>query len=230
MNEQVFQINENTWCIHEGMVRCFLLAGREKALLVDTGMNIRGICAVAEELAGLPVELVNTHADPDHVGANSEFEWMYMSPAEEGNYRTFGGGTGRIVPVGEGDAIDLGGRQITVIDLPGHTPGSIGLLDGAARVLIAGDMVQTGSIVMLGRRDMHQYIASLKRLEGEWMDRFDTVWGAHGTFPLPASIVPELRESAEHVLAGDAERKECSFFGHTAVRYAWGAGSFLRDE
>ena len=228
MEYELMQLNTDTWCFFDGVARSYLLAGKEKALLVDTGMKIRGIREKAEELAGKPVELINTHADPDHIGANREFDRYYMHPAEEGRPGTL---YGERVPVTEGSVIDLGGRRITVVELPGHTPGSIGLLDEDARVLISGDTVQTGAIVMLGPdRSIDRLAESLKKLEEHWMDRFDTVWAAHGAFPLPASVIPELRESADHVLAGDAKRERAEFFQHEVIRCSWGCGNFLVEE
>ena len=50
-----------------------------------------------------------------------------MHPLEEPVYRAKGG-AGEIVPVREGDVIDLGGRPLRIFDLPGHTPGSIAIL------------------------------------------------------------------------------------------------------
>jgi glyoxylase-like metal-dependent hydrolase (beta-lactamase superfamily II) len=41
--------------------------------------------------------------------------------------------------VEEGDVIDLGDRTLTVLHLPGHTPGEIGLWEEATRTLFAGD-------------------------------------------------------------------------------------------
>ena len=228
MDYEVTQLNETTWCIFDGVARCFLLAGEEKALLVDTGMKLTGIRAKAEELSGKAVELINTHADPDHTGANGEFERYYMHPAEQPRSGSL---PGERVPVTEGDVIELGGRTVTVVELPGHTPGSIGLLDADARVLISGDTVQTGSIVMLGpERSIEKLSESLQKLEEHWMDRFDTVWAAHGAFPLPASVIPALRESAAHVLAGDAKRERAEFFHHEVIRCSWGCGTFLVEE
>ena len=229
MEENVIQINQDTWRIENGMVRMFLLAGKEKALLVDTGMTFRGVKALAEQLTGLPVELINTHGDPDHVGANDEFERAYVHPAEEPNYRR-SRVKNEIVPVQEGDVLELGGRPVEVIHLPGHTPGSIGLLDVNARVLISGDSVQTGGIVMLGAgRSIAQLAGSLEKLADTWGGRFDAVWASHGSFPLPASFLPELRESAERVLAGEGELSPAEFFGHPVQRLRCGCGTFIVD-
>ncbi len=104
---------------------------------------------MAEELTELPLILINTHADPDHISGNGAFEEFYMSPDEEDNYRE-NGGKGTIIPVKEGDVIDLGDRQLRIIDIPGHTPGSIAILDEKYRVLISGDSVEDGNVFMFG--------------------------------------------------------------------------------
>lgn len=41
----------------------------------------------------------------------------------------------------DGDTIDLGNQSLTVLHLPGHTPGSIALHDQANRTLFTGDVV-----------------------------------------------------------------------------------------
>ena len=67
---------------------------------------------------------------------------------------------GRVLPAFEGDIIDLGERKLEVIHVPGHTPGSITLLDREERCLIGGDPVQIdGEIYMFGlHRDMEAYV------------------------------------------------------------------------
>lgn len=63
MNCEIIPINESTWRIEDGGVRLFLLAGSEKALLIDSGMNLHTAREVAAELTSLPLSLLNTHAD-----------------------------------------------------------------------------------------------------------------------------------------------------------------------
>ena len=52
MNEeyQIIPIDAETWRIEDGMVRCYLLAGTERALLVDTGMTLKNAREIAEGL------------------------------------------------------------------------------------------------------------------------------------------------------------------------------------
>jgi hypothetical protein len=44
----IIQINETTWRIEDNGVRFFLLAGTEKALLIDSGMNTPDARQIAE--------------------------------------------------------------------------------------------------------------------------------------------------------------------------------------
>ncbi len=87
MDTEIIKINENSWRIEDSGVRFFLLTGTDRALLVDTGRNIDNAREIAESLTTLPVMLVNTHADGDHVAGNGKFDAFYMHPDEEPNYR-----------------------------------------------------------------------------------------------------------------------------------------------
>lgn len=69
MSAEIIRVNHNTWRIEDGGVRFFLLAGTEKALLVDSGMMVNDARDIAEKLTDLPVSLLNTHADRIILGA-----------------------------------------------------------------------------------------------------------------------------------------------------------------
>ena len=84
---EVIKINENTYRVEDGGVRFYIFCGTEKAALIDSGMNTPDARQIAEGVTKLPLILINTHADRDHVSGNDAFESFYMSPAEEGNYR-----------------------------------------------------------------------------------------------------------------------------------------------
>ena len=114
MNCEIIQMRENTWRIEDGGVRFFLLAGTERALLIDSGMNVDDVRGIAAGLTDLPLSLLNTHADRDHIGSNEQFEAFYMHPAEEPVYRR-SGKPGTILPVADGDVLDLGGRALRIM-------------------------------------------------------------------------------------------------------------------
>ena len=66
---------------------------------------------------------------------------------------------------GEGDVIDLGDRAFRVLHLPGHTPGSIGLLDAADGVLFSGDVVYDDDpLDELSGSSIADYRATMARL------------------------------------------------------------------
>ena len=226
----VHSIDENTWCFDEGGVRFFLLAGKERALLIDSGMQTRNAKELAEELTDLPISLLNTHADPDHIGSNHEFDSFYMSLAECSNYYHGVGRGGKVIPVWDGEALDLGDRPLRIIALPGHTPGSIGVLDEKNRRIFTGDPIQDGRIFMFGpQRDMHAYIHSLSRLE-RYTDLFDEIFPSHGTCPVKPALISQLKQAAEQILEGKAEGQREEMFGRPIVAYDMGGATFLCDS
>ena len=226
---EVFKINETTWRIEDNGVRFFLLCGEEKAALVDTGMNAPDARVIAEGLTNLPLILINTHADPDHISGNESFDEFYMSVAEEENYREHGG-KGSLLPVKEGDVIELGNRPLRIIDIPGHTPGSIAILDEKNRVLISGDTVQDGNIFMFGKfRNLDVYIESLKHL-GEFSGQYDEIYPMHGTFPVGEELIGKLLEGAQEIKDGKAIGKAVDIFGNQVTLYIFPYAGFLYNE
>jgi glyoxylase-like metal-dependent hydrolase (beta-lactamase superfamily II) len=223
---EIIAVNDRTWRVEDGMVRFFLLCGDEKAALVDTGMNVPEARSIAEGLTDLPLMLINTHADRDHISGNGAFDEVWMSPDEEANYRE-GGGKGTIVPVRTGDVIDLGGRPLRIIDIPGHTPGSIAILDEKYRVLISGDTIQDGNIFMFGKyRNIENYIESLKNLAG-WDGAYDEIYPMHGTFPVKPDLIGKLLEGAEQIVSGKAQGQAVDMWGTQVCLYKFPYAGFL---
>jgi glyoxylase-like metal-dependent hydrolase (beta-lactamase superfamily II) len=64
--------------------------------------------------------------------------------------------------LGEGDVVDLGDRSFVVLHTPGHTAGSICLLDERDGILFSGDAVYVDA--RLGWEDPVAFAASLERL------------------------------------------------------------------
>lgn len=219
---EIIQMNENTWRIEDGGVRFFLLTGTDKALLIDSGMNVHNAKEIAGSLTELPILLLNTHADRDHVGSNGEFEEFYMHPAEAGNLAR-AGVTGKILPITDGDELDLGGRPLRIIHLPGHTPGSIAVLDVKGRFLISGDPIQEhGRIFMFGEhRNLKDYAESLERLEKR-IGEFDEIWPSHSDIPIAPGVIGKLIDGAKKIHNGEITGTETEFFGNKIMVYDLG--------
>lgn len=229
-NYEIVKIDECSWRIEDTGVRFFLLTGGERALLIDSGMRVSNARDIAAGLTDLPISLLNTHADRDHIGSNEQFESFYMHPAEESIYRR-SGKSGDIVPVVEGDCIDLGNRELKIIELPGHTPGSIGVLDVKKRVFISGDPIQRhGRIFMFGdHRNMKDYIRSLDGLRA-YKDMIDEIWPSHGDIPISTDIIDELLNGAKNIINGRIPGSPTEIFGNGVVEYDLGFSTVLCDN
>lgn len=229
-NYEVIQIDENTWRIENMHVRFFLLTGTKKALLIDSGMNVENVKEIVAGITNLPLELINTHADIDHIGANEEFDSFMMSPAECSNYFNTKNKSGNFIPVYEGDIIDLGDRELEIVLLSGHTPGSIGILDKGKRVIFTGDPIQDGQIYMFGvQREMHAYLCSLKHLD-KYRGKFDLIYPSHGSIPVKPEIIDKLYEAGKRILAGECTGKEEELFGNKIRRVDMGVATFLIER
>jgi glyoxylase-like metal-dependent hydrolase (beta-lactamase superfamily II) len=67
----------------------------------------------------------------------------------------------------EGDRIDLGGASLTVVHLPGYSPGSIGLIDEKNGALFSGDAIYDGELLDdLPHSNVSDYEATMRRLRG----------------------------------------------------------------
>lgn len=227
----IIKINDTTWRIENGFVRMFLLAGDERALLIDTGATCPEAKQLAESLTDKPVMLINTHGDGDHLSGNGAFAEFMMHPADHANCRV---GErfpeSRLLPVNDGDILDLGGRILEMIAIPGHTAGSIAILDAAARTLYAGDSVQDGHVFMFGaHRRPAEFAASLEKLAAA-KHRFDIIRPAHGTPEIPAGYVDKVAAAWAKVLAGEITPAEEQLHGNTVLTYEAGDCGFYCNK
>ena len=195
-------VGDGVYSIDQGMVRCFLIVGEQKALLLDTGAGACDLTAMIRGVTQLPLTVVQTHGDGDHTANSDLFQEICAHPAEFEIIRRFRPELkAKLRPVAEGDRFDLGGRILHVIEAPGHTPGSICLLDRDCRILFSGDTVSFGPVFLFGaHRDIHTYRETLCRLME--MGGFDTVYPCHNTCPVSPDIIPELISAVDGALDG----------------------------
>lgn len=211
----------------------YLITGEKRALLFDTGMGISDIKKMAAELTKLPITVLNSHTHQDHTGGNWEFDDVegmdtgYTRANAQGSREAAQQEivTGHIcgsLPVGfdpkqyvtrpwkiksyihDGSQIDLGGRTIEVLAVPGHTPDSIALLDRVNGQLFTGDTYYPGTIYLdAAETDLDAYGTSVKRL-AVLAPKLKLVLGAHNVPVAPPSVLPQLAAAFELVRAGKA--------------------------
>ena len=160
---------------------CYVVAD-EKSLecaVIDPGSDASTILDYLEETHLRCRFVMLTHGHFDHTGAVNDVlaetdALLMMHKADVGV--SVGGDYYRFVPpagtkfYAEGDVVCVGGLSFTVMETPGHTPGSVSLLcsakDGGETVLFTGDTLFRDSC---GRTDFpgsstDDILRSLKRL------------------------------------------------------------------
>lgn len=75
---KVFKVSKNVIAIVEPYnyeeVISYLIVGKNKALLFDTGIGVDSISLLVKQLTVLPIVVVNSHSHYDHIGGNYEFD------------------------------------------------------------------------------------------------------------------------------------------------------------
>ena len=190
---EAVSINENSWYFSGAIGRAFLFKGEKAALLVDSTNGPGDLKGEVRKLVGdLPIILVNTHADSDHIGCNDQFETAFMHPSEFAYYAIKRKENyAEPQPLFEGDVIDIGGRAFEPILVPGHTYGSIVLLNRKERFLVGGDTILQRVFIFGPQRNLRALISSLKKLQNQYLDAFDYVYTAHQELLLDKGFISE---------------------------------------
>lgn len=151
----------------------FMLIGSEKTALIDTGTGFESRMNITEMKSVLGSRaldyIIITHRHYDHVGGLSSVQDAFPSalicagetdaePLRAGDSEsTLGtkfGGCIRPTDVrglSDGEIIDLGGHRLRIIETPGHTSGSISILDESTSSLFSGDCFFVDGV---GRTDL----------------------------------------------------------------------------
>ena len=104
---------------------------------------------------------------------------------------------GNLREVREGHVFNLGGMHLEVIEVPGHTPGSIGLLYKEERIFYAADAMNDNLWLFLEEAcPLSVYKETLKKA---WNMDFDTLIISHFPDPLNKSVLLDYIDTAEHL-------------------------------
>jgi hydroxyacylglutathione hydrolase len=209
----------------------YLVLGSKKAMLVDTGMGIGDLKKLVGSLTDLPLMVVNTHGHPDHAGGNAGFDEVWISPKDENvrsrmtrydyrarDYKAANAGTNpkaavflnalvpdrlyMIHPLSVDQVIDLGGRSFEVLEIPGHTPGSVCLLNSKEKIIFSGDsIIATPAWLYLKHSlPLHVYFESLVKMRDR-VEEFETIFPGHNPTPIGRQNLHDLIACCEEILA-----------------------------
>lgn len=112
----------------------------------------------------------------------------------------------KVFPLYDGDIFDLGDRTVEVVEVGGHTAGSIVLIDHKTRIAYTGDACNGNTLLEFSNSlPIIAYMRNLLRLK-EHQHEFDQMYGGHEIFD--ASLVDEAIETVAKVIAGTDDRCE----------------------
>ncbi|MCM1235171.1 MAG: MBL fold metallo-hydrolase [Ruminococcus flavefaciens] len=244
---RVTQIDGHTWHISDQInAYIYLLEGREKALVIDTGIGVYPLMPVTRGLTAKPLIVVHTHWHIDHAGADYEFDDVFIHEKDyemlmrqlSGKATPLGSHRDAIMTIGEGvfgkmpdcgeveqllgnserrqipevhlvkggDCFELGGRCLEVIEVPGHTPGSIFLLERERGSLYTGDGCCSTYGVLFdlpGAASVEEYLAALESV-WDMRDAYEMLYPAHHDWPLDKGYIEEFIACARQIVDGKA--------------------------
>lgn len=227
---EIRQIDSHTWSFEDTYVRFFLLEGDDQAVLIDSGVACPDALELAKTLTDKPIILLNTHGDGDHLSGTVLFSEIHMHELDFVNCKVGSRFPGvSLVPVDDGDMIDLGGRPLRMIHIPGHTKGSLAILDVTNRVLYGGDSVQKGHIFMFGaHRDTEQYESSLDKLIA-MKDEFDHIYASHDELVLDNDYTEKVKSAWQLVRQGKVPYEMTELHGTNVKSYTTDVCGFYID-
>jgi glyoxylase-like metal-dependent hydrolase (beta-lactamase superfamily II) len=251
----VKEISSKVWLIDDHKaVNIYLVEGSDSTLLIDTGIGIADLLSQVRKLSQKPLIVVNTHGHPDHAGGNYQFEKIYVNASDSAAARRSSTPQSRATAAknmlrgaqpqvsekynGEelhpafatlvsGYIFKLGGRQLEVIETPGHTPGSICLIDRENKILFSGDNNNTAVWLFLPESlPLKDYMSTLQTLARQISD-FKTILPGHG-ISKKSDFINDQIQCVSAILSGNcvpatyntfAGRASLCQFGRASVAY-----------
>jgi hydroxyacylglutathione hydrolase len=175
-----FYILRESGCIHFEKPFLYLLFGQERALLEDTGagevqtapfvMDLLAKWAKRKNHPPVSLIVIHSHAHGDHIAGDKQFQSdaavQFVAPTPMEIQKAAG------IANWPGDIghIDLGGRVVDVIPIPGHNDASIALYDRLTGNLLTGDSLYPGRL-SVSEADLPAFTASAQRLADFVRDR-----------------------------------------------------------
>lgn len=225
----VKQICDHVYLLNEfDGTNCYLVVGTEKALLIDCGTGFCDLRGACEQITSLPIIAVATHGHVDHMGGAGQFEEIYVhrddckllnrlqitipfrkaflnsNDAIKANgftdedvlkpkYKT------KLIPINDGYEFHLGDKTISVKHTPGHTVGSIALIDESDKIVFSGDNVCDALWMHLpGAASLEEWLPSAKWLY-HMSKEYRIFWG-HRTPELTTEYIATVIGWGEEIL------------------------------
>ena len=227
----------------------YLVEGKNKAALIDTGVGVGDLKKYVSSLTNKPYVVIITHGHVDHAAGTAQFDEVYMSRKDRSLFREHTALENRMGYVGasnpkwaetlsernyqpldnpdrfkdlkEGMSFDLGGVHLDIYDLPGHTQGSVAVLIRENRALLTGDGANMFTFLWSNETlGLTSYKKSLQRLQKATAGKFDKMYCSHGGGDLTVDYLERLIEDCDIILAGKDDKVDFEFMGqHSLIAF-----------
>lgn len=221
----------------------WVIERQDKAVIIDTAMGHGSIYKYIRDKVlvnkDVPIEIFLTHQHQDHtlgltsfIGA-SQVKNVYVHKEDSALVKSLlGPDAGKVKYVKDGDLIPLGGKNVEVIGVPGHTMGSIVMK--YENYLFSGDSIGTGYIGV-GAFSVQQYVGSVQHLLDKMGSGHYTIYAGHTgelTAPMTEQYVHDLLACANAVVdrsipapvywrSRDSALRKVSTVGNSSITYSF---------
>lgn len=218
-------------------VYMYLVIGKERAALIDTGYGVGDLKAYVRSITKLPLVVLCSHGHVDHASGSAQFDEVYLSRKDWELEREHTQvekrigiaealcGTkpqrenmipqrmGTYLDLEDGKVFDLGGLTIETIFCPGHTQGCMCFLIKELRLLLLGDACNSNTFLFFPEAGkIVDYLESLNRLNGR-TDEFDHAIFFHPDNYGDKNNIEENIVVCREILDGKDGRIACEVLG-----------------
>lgn len=166
-----FYILRESGCSNYEKPFLYLLFGKEKAFLLDTGAGKTDVAQVVKsqidrwlaqnKREGIALIVAHTHAHRDHISGDADSKALPNTTVVEPKLTAVQDFFGFRNWPNEAAAYDLGERILDIIPIPGHEASSIAVYDRQTGILFTGDTLYPGRLYV---QDAAAFTLSIQRL------------------------------------------------------------------
>ncbi len=243
----VQSIDSQTWALQEPRSSqanvSYLIAGDKRAIMFDSGtgenkgQDGNRMSYKVKELTDLEVTLLLSHFHFDHNQNVSEFDRIALpslSFLKDGvndenvysfsKHELFVGSRPLSITVNEWlpleKNIDLGGKNIQIINLPGHSRESVVIVDHDKKRAFTGDFLYSGALFAFDANDLRTYLRSMDKFISI-IDESYTLYGAHGSPKVSYQYLLNSKSLLECIVNGNCYTETITaVFGKDATIYS----------